>query len=188
VRYAPPVSLLVRALGPADLDQTLNHLERLLAENGRGETHLFDPRPLWAPSAKRTFRARQAEAWAKSTDVPGWERTWGAVAEDGRVVGHVNIRVRSEPAAVHRASTSMGVEGAFRPSELGGQLLSAALAWAESQEQLAWLDLFHFEHNVPDETLYRQLGFVQISRVYDMFRVNGISVTDVFMTKKLRSS
>lgn len=182
------VNPLIRILAPADLDQTLDHLERLLIENGRGDKPLVDPRPLWAPKAKRSFRTRLAAAWAKSTEVPGWERTWGAVHEDGRVIGHVNIRVRSEPGATHRASASLGVEEAFRAEGVGGQLLAASLRWAEGQDQLAWLDLFHFEHNVPDDALYRELGFVQVSRVFDMFRVNGVSVTDVFMTRKLRDS
>lgn len=182
------MTLTIRALGAPELDALLDHFERHSAENGRGDTGLFGPRPPGTPfQGRERFRARLVEAWSTPVDAPEWERTWGAFTADGAIVGHIDIRARSEPSTSHRAVTSMGIEAPFRRRGTGQRLLEQAISWAESRPELVWLDLFVFEHNHAARALYEKMGFVLIGHVPDMFRVAGLHVTDVAMTRKLGS-
>jgi RimJ/RimL family protein N-acetyltransferase len=61
-----------------------------------------------------------------------------------------------------------------------------ALSWALRDTTLEWIDLGFLDGNVPAERLYRSAGFERVATIRDMFRVDGQSIDDVRMTKRIR--
>jgi len=64
--------------------------------------------------------------------------------------------------------------------------MSAAIRWAAAQGELSWLDSEVFGHNEPALRLHRKLGFTEVGRVTDMYRLDGAPVDDVRLTLRLR--
>ncbi len=56
------------------------------------------------------------------------------------------------------------------------------------QDTLTWLDAEVFGHNEPALRLHRKLGFAEVGRVSDMYRIEGAPVDDIRLTLKLRNS
>lgn len=85
-------------------------------------------------------------------------------------------------ASMHRAGLGVGVERAYRGQGWGRKLLEAAIAWARQDPRLDWIDLGVFEGNDRALALYRRLGFIEHGRVVDLFRVDGLRITDIQMS------
>jgi len=162
------------------------HLEDHLKDNGRNGTPLFQPLSRdvsWAdPEKIAAFRVGLDTAVGE----PKWRRAWGAFDPGGRILGHVDLRARLEPCTPHRAVLGMGVTRAHRRHGLGRALVEFAIAWAVRDTTLEWIDLGFLDGNVPAERLYTGAGFERVATVRDMFRVDGQSVDDVMMTKRIR--
>lgn len=155
-------------------------------DNGQDGTPLFKPYPrgfLWAtPEKVAAFDV----ALARPVGAPGWRRAWAAFEPGGAIIGHADLRARSEPYSEHRALLGMGVHRDFRRRGLGGALIAHAIAWALRESALEWIDLSYLVGNTPAERLYQRLGFQQLAIVADLFRIDGESVGDVLMTKRIR--
>jgi RimJ/RimL family protein N-acetyltransferase len=158
------------------------HVERHAAESGRGGDMIFAP---FTEFDYEVYEETRYESWRRPIDAPGWERCW-AVLEDERVVAHLDLTGGVLYSQLHRARLGVGVERAYRRKGYGRQLLDAAIAWARASEELAWIDLSVFAHNVPAYELYLRLGFVEVGRVRDAYRVEGQTVEDIHMTLSLR--
>ena len=102
--------------------------------------------------------------------------------------GHVGLRAHAQPESRHRALVSIGVLEPYRRQGVAGELLDAAIRWATSQEALTWLDSEIFGHNEPALRLHRKLGFTEMARVTDMYRIEGAPVDDIWLTLRLRNS
>jgi ribosomal protein S18 acetylase RimI-like enzyme len=143
--------------------------------------------PLYSP-----FRAIVPEAiarlptlWSKPVSEPHWQRKWGIRdAEGGAIVAYCSLTGPELPAELHRARLALGVEAAFRRRGFGEALLRTAVAFA-AQAGLAWIDLAVLAHNEPALALYRKLGFVEVGRSADRFRVGGGSIEEVTMALAL---
>ena len=83
---------------------------------------------------------------------------------------------------------NIGVLEAYRRQGVASELLDAAIRWARSKDALTWLDSEVFGHNEPALRLHQKLGFTEVARVADMFRIEGARVDDVRLTLRLRSS
>jgi RimJ/RimL family protein N-acetyltransferase len=83
---------------------------------------------------------------------------------------------------------SIGVLEPYRRQGVAGELLDAAIRWAASQDSLTWLDSEVFGHNEPALRLHRKLGFAEVARVVDMYRIDGAPIDDVRLTLRLRGS
>jgi RimJ/RimL family protein N-acetyltransferase len=116
---------------------------------------------------------------------PGWERAWGVFDSD-RMIGHLDLKTRPLATSAHRAIVGIGIEETHRRMGLGLRLMETAIEWAQSQEQLSWLDLNVFANNEAAVRLYAKCGFVEVGRISDMFRVDGQSMNDIQMVLKLR--
>ena len=116
---------------------------------------------------------------------PGWFRVWIA-DEPGEIAGHVGLRALAEPRSAHRALVDVGVLEPYRRRRVARSLFEAAIDWARGQSQLEWLDAEVFGHNEPALSLHRRLGFVEVARLPDMFRLDGAPVDDVRLTLRLR--
>jgi ribosomal protein S18 acetylase RimI-like enzyme len=78
----------------------------------------------------------------------------------------------------------MGVRHDLRRRGLAGRLLAHATAWAAAQ-RLGWIDLQVLSANAPAVALYRREGFVIQGGRPDMFRVDGVSLGELWMAREL---
>ena len=154
------------------------HFARHRAESGVGDIHFmpFDPDDPEGP------KGLGGEGWQWPLSRPGWERWFLAVAADDRVVGHVDLKSPPLKTSQHRVTLGIGIERAYRGAGLGRRLMQVAIEFTRQQPQLEWLELQAFAHNTPGLRLYESLGFVEIGRVQDRFRIRGQQIDDVHMT------
>ena len=174
---------MIVMLGEAELPALCAHIARHHAESGRDGDLVFSPRSVTDPFDEVTALERHRLAWSRTLAEPQWMRTWGVVEGD-RVHGHLDLNGGRIPAELHRATLGMGLERAARRRGFGRELLSLAIAWAR-QHELAWLDLGVFADNAPARALYKAMGFVELGITRDQFRIDGLSIDDVMMTRRL---
>jgi len=172
------VSVTIRLLRTSDLRAAGHHIERHAHESGRDGDIVFAP---FSEFDRDAYEASRYESWRRALDMPGWERCWGALTGD-RVVGHLDLTGGHLYSALHRARLGIGVERAHRARGVGTLLLKAAIRWARAERGLSWIDLSVFVHNERARALYEQLGFHEVGRTADAYRVGRQSIDDVHMT------
>jgi ribosomal protein S18 acetylase RimI-like enzyme len=172
------------AITPADFKRWAEHLNRNIAESGR------DGRPLFSPIAATDFetperRERFENGLATPLPQPAWMRAWAVESPDERIVAHLDMNGSSMPSEQHRATLGIGVEESFCRRGLGRKLMLKAIEFA-SCNHIEWIDLFVFGDNHPAIGLYRSLGFDEVGRRNDRFRISGRSVDDITMTLRIK--
>jgi GNAT superfamily N-acetyltransferase len=181
-----PGNYVIRAIEPTGLDAFMTYLEDHSKDNGQNGGILFQPfsrHDTWIGAEKlAAFRA------GLETDVGAmnWRRLWAAFDAHGAISGHVDLRGRHEPCTSHRALLGLGVHRDHRTRGLGTRLVENAIQWALAETALEWIDLGFLGGNLPAERLYLRLGFIEQAVIPDMFRIDGQSVSDVAMTKRIR--
>lgn len=178
LRFAQLVTSTIRLLRTSDLRAAGQHIERHAAESGREGDIVFAP---FSEFDREAYEASRYDSWRRAVDLPGWERCWGAFVGE-RIVGHLDLTGGHLYSALHRARLGIGVERALRGQGLGRALLAAALRWARGEPDLLWIDLSVFEHNIRARRLYEELGFREIGRTPDAYRIKKMSIHDVHMT------
>jgi RimJ/RimL family protein N-acetyltransferase len=177
---APVIRITVRE----DLAFFFAYLNDHLSDNGSAGTAMFMP----LPRSESRFSADKQAAFRTGMETavgqPGWRRGWLALAPDGRIAGHIDLRARPEQAAAHRALLGMGVHRDFRQQGLGAAMLAVATAWAQT-ENLDWIDLEVLSVNAPARQLYARAGFTQVGEMDDMFRIDGATLAYTFMTRRI---
>lgn len=155
------------------------HFERHILESGRGEPH-FMP---YAPDDPDGPKGLDVASLDLPLDAPGWQRWFVAIEEaTPSIVGHVDLKGDALRVGLHRCELGIGIERAFRGQGLGERLIQAAIDFARQAESLAWIDLKAFAHNTRALALYRRMGFSEIGRLADRFRIDRTVVEDVLMT------
>ena len=172
------MGLTIRPLTRSDLPRFELHFARHRAESGGGAGH-FMP---FAPDDPEGPKGLDPGALERPLTGRGWQRWFLAFADDGEIVGHVNLKGAGLKSALHRCELGIGIERPYRGRGLGKRLMAAAIDFALGSQTLAWIDLGVFAHNVAARALYRQLGFVEVGILADRFRVEGTSIDDVVMT------
>lgn len=178
------MSITFRWLVASDLDAYYENLRRQIATNGEGGRWFTIHPP--AAAATRFSDERLAEvrvAHARALDEPGWIRVLGAWDGD-RLVGHADLRGGAHVSDLHRCTLGLGLQLGYRGQGVGRRLMDEVIGWARGAG-LAWMDLAVFDGNAPALALYRALGFVEVGRVHDRYRVEGASLTDIAMTLAL---
>lgn len=171
-----PGSLAIEPLTEPLLSLLEAHIARHRAESGADGQH-FMP---FAPSDPDGPRGIDRTRWQWPLTRPGWQR-WFVACDDGRVVGHVDLKGSELRAAAHRAVLGIGMEAPYRGGGLGRRLMERTIRFCREAEPLAWLDLQVFAGNEPALALYRALGFQELGRLPDRFRIDGQSIDDVYM-------
>ena len=178
-------NVAIQPLGELELDALFAYLNDHRADNGSTETGYFQPRPRRAssllPEKQQAFR----DGLNLPVGKPGWRRAWLARAADATIAGHVDLWAHPEPFTEHRCLLGMGVQRRFRRRGLGAALLDYALSWARSMASLEWVDLHVLATNETAIRLYLRTGFVKTGEVPDMFRFDGLTLTDITMTKRI---
>lgn len=177
--------LAIRELAREDLPVFFAYLDDHLQDNGSGGTARFMPlarsASVFSPDKQAAFRSGMDTPLGQ----PGWRRGWIALADDGGIAGHIDLRARPEKPCAHRVLLGMGVHRDYRQQGLGAALLAAATAWAIGQ-QFDWIDLEVLSANAAARQLYARAGFTQTGQIDDMFRIDGESFGYTFMSKKIR--
>jgi hypothetical protein len=101
--------LKIVALTPVDFKRWAEHLNRQIAESGRGG------RPFFSPMESVDFesihrRARFEKGLATPLPQPAWMRVWAVESPDSRIVAHLALTGSNIPSEKHRASLGIGVE------------------------------------------------------------------------------
>lgn len=179
-------NISIRLLTCDDAPAFAEHLARNAPTSGVGAPPISSPFPRShqtdVPARIESARKR----WVMPIDQIGWGRAWGAFA-NGALVGEASLSSsRLIETQLHRAILGMGIEPEYRGTGIGTALLAAAVNWAKEQDSLAWIDLGVFAHNAAARGLYGKLGFVEVGRCIDCFRVDDFRVDDIQMSLDLK--
>lgn len=179
--------LAIRALVRDDLPVFFAYLDDHLRDNGSGGTARFMP----MARGESAFTPEKQAAFRSGMDTPpgqpGWRRGWIALANDGSIAGHIDLRARAEKACPHRVLLGMGVHRAYRRQGLGAALQEVATQWAIGQ-QFDWIDLEVLSVNSAARQLYARTGFIQTGQIDDMFRIDGESFGYTFMSMQIKNN
>ena len=176
----------ISQLALPDLAAYVEHRIRQAGESGKDgarPSHFYTGDEFPQPDQ---LRAERVEGWSRPLSVAAWLRSWGAWV-DGSLVAHIELRGARYKAALHRATLGMGVEDRFRRKGIGNRLMNVALAWAEAEPEIAWIDLGVFSDNRAALRLYDRHNFAEWGRAEDAFRLEGESVTSLHLSLRLKS-
>jgi RimJ/RimL family protein N-acetyltransferase len=164
-----------------DLYELVEHDLRHMAEAGYNDlpAHPFLPGHEFK---REDFRNNLFERFNHPVKTTGWGRSFIAVAECN-IIAHLNIKNHLET-SLHRVQLGMGIEVKYRSQGLGTELLRACINFCK-ENNIEYIDLSVFSHNLPAIKLYKKLGFVEIANFKDIFRIGNLSVDDIQMTLKL---
>jgi ribosomal protein S18 acetylase RimI-like enzyme len=178
------VVFMIRQLTLEDMEAFVAHYLRHGAESGQQGDLPYGPYESASPIDADRLRKITTERWKLSREETGWRRVYGAFDGD-KIVAHVEVVGAQLHSSLHRVSLGLGVERPYRRRGLAAQLMEEMLAWAREDAIIAWVDLGVFKGNTPAFRLYERLGFFEIGRTEDLFRVDGQSITDISMTLKV---
>lgn len=177
--------MLIRPASLKDARAFASHLVEHVGESGKdGSVHFAMARRISREEVEDAAVAR----WCRRLDEPLWSRAWLLFTDPPlpRVVGHLELKGHRFPAEAHRATLGMGIQRSYTGQGWGQRLIEASTKWAREEAGLSWLDLGVFSFNEPARHLYAKMGFVEVGRVPDRFRLDsGISVEDVQMALAL---
>ena len=185
---SPPVEPAVVTIEPmtdADVDEFFGYLGEQIAENGR-DGRWFMP---MAPTDAGIPREKQQsfrDGFAAPVGERGWRRGWIARDARGKVAGHIDLRAHPDAFTAHRCVLGMGVRHDLRRIGLATRLLARATDWASAQG-LKWIDLQVLSANEPAVALYRREGFLMQGGRPDMFVIDGVSLGEIWMARKVVS-
>lgn len=171
------MNVQVRPFSNRDRETYRSHAARSHNESGVGEPP-FNP---FEPGAVDLPREPDAGKLALPLSETGWLRLWVADHERDGIVGHMDLKGSQLAVGCHRCLLGIAIERPYRRGGLGRRLLQAAIDFVRREPSLEWIDLSVFSHNTPAIQLYRSLGFEEIGRVPDKFRISGESISDVLM-------
>ena len=178
-----PALVTIEPMTDADVADFFGYLGEQIAENGR-DGRWFMP---MAPSdagipldKQQSFR----DGFAAPVGERGWRRGWIARDAGGNVAGHIDLRAHPDAFTGHRCLLGMGVRHDLRRIGLATRLLARATDWASAQG-LKWIDLQVLSANEPAIALYRREGFLMQGGRPDMFVIDGVSLGEIWMARKL---
>lgn len=151
-------------------------------ENGGDDAGWFMPYAEPDPAWSQMIVTRVMDALPRSVGEPVWMRMWG-LFEGDQIWGHVDITGGSLSSARHRAMVGIGLERQARRAGWGRRLAERGLAWAAKQSELDWIELRVFAGNAAALAMYSALGFQEVGRIEDAFRLGEQSVDDVLMRR-----
>lgn len=176
-------SLQVIELKPQRYPHFVAHMNRHRAESGVNGFH-FIPFAADDPDGPAGVHLDKLEV---PYTEPGWHRAFVAVTPGmEEIIGHVAIKSGRLRSMLHRCEIGLGVEAPYRRQGLGETLMRTAIAFAQQQPTLEWMDLSTFGTNLPAQQLYRKLGFEEVGLIRDRIRIGETSIDDLLMTLPLR--
>lgn len=150
------------------------YLENHLAENGKNGIY-FLPFTQEQTQTDQNWEEIFRSGMSKKYGAPGWRKVWVAKNEEGRIVGHIDIRAYDKLNTEHRVILGMGIDSNFRNQKIGQQLLTHVINSCKQDANIHWLDLEVLSDNAPAIRIYEKMGFKLLCSVPDMFRFSDRS-------------
>ena len=180
-RRSQPV--LIRLMSADDRDGYLAHSDRYLPSSGEDGVFFM---PYDFQAGERPGEPDLASLELPLTE-PGWQRWFVAIDPQAGIVGDAQLKGSSLKTGLHRCTLGIGLEKAWRGQGLGEHLMQTAIDFCREAPSLDWLDLGVFSGNPRAKALYDKLGFVEVGRRVDCFRIGGTSLDDIMMTLDVSS-
>ncbi len=173
----------IKQLTKKDIEIYADHLIRNFSESGSQGIYFspFDPDYSHPRDKIISTNMKRIE---KNLNEVDWLKIW-ACFDKNKIIGHSNLRGGFLETNLHRCQLGMGVESAYHRKGIGEKLLKTAIEWSKEQKSLDYIDLYVSAHNYKARKLYQKLGFKEIGRVEDLFRVRNRKLTDIHMVKKV---
>lgn len=178
-------AISIRPLAARDIEPLMDLFDELKADLAAGRTPRYKP----TQEGDAIARSREADTdfipkgWVIPIDRPSWRRDWGAFTDDGACVGAASLHTGPFQAGLHRCSFGVAVARSARRAGLGRRLTEACIAWAEAEPTIDWIDLLVFSANAHAIRLYEELGWREVGRVDDRFRVDGAVIDEILMAR-----
>jgi ribosomal protein S18 acetylase RimI-like enzyme len=177
--------IAIAALDRTDFEVFVAYLDDHLADNGAGGSPYFQP----LSREQSHFSGHRAEAFRNALAIPdgqeGWRRLWLARTPAGKIVGHVDLKAHPDRQATHRCMLGMGVDRNYRRLGLGSRLMAHAEMRAALMTTIEWIDLQVLSANYPAMGLYERSGYVRVGEGPDVFTIDGQTLTQTHMTKRI---
>lgn len=173
---------MITALREECLDPFFQYLQKHISENGLNGTPPFLPLTSLQSTLSDGIRSKFTEGLRKSFGEDGWRRTWIAMDEAHNVQGHIDLRSNGQLNATHRVVLGMGVDSNSRRQNIGFALLAHIVAYCQADPRISWIDLDVLATNTKARRLYDKIGFTQVGKTEDMFRLDGSSYDHIHMT------
>lgn len=162
------------------------YLHDHISDNGAHQQPLFLPIAREDLGLSQELRARFEEGLAADFNSRRWRRVLIALTEEGKIIGHCDLRSHPERYTNHRAIMGIGVHRAYRRIGLGRQLIEGIAKWAIEHTAVEYIDLWVISSNKAAVQLYEAIGFTPVGEVKDMYRIDGASIPYLQMMKRLR--
>jgi|TARA_B110000091_G_C13683192_1_gene418796 ribosomal protein S18 acetylase RimI-like enzyme len=155
-----------------------------LRENGADLAPAFQPMSQNESRLTEAMKSKFYSGIQTEINTQGWRKILLAF-DDGKVIGHIDIRPHTENHTSHRALLGMGVDSSYRGNGLGSELLSSLFEWAAKNTNIECIDLWVLSSNKPAYLLYEKYGFINCAEVTDMFRIDGVSLSYSMMSRQI---
>ena len=143
------MTVIIREATPADAEELIAHVKRLLGEAEKT-----------SPLAPEEFTLSVEEECEVLAEYAGNPRAVFLVAEaEGRLVGELNCKAGKREALQHAVVLGMSVRAEWRNRGVGSRLMEAVIEWAQGTGTVKRIELYVYAHNQAAIHLYQKFGF-----------------------------
>jgi ribosomal protein S18 acetylase RimI-like enzyme len=174
--------ILIKELDNESLEVFFQYLTIHISENGQNGTNLYFPLSREQSILSNELMIKFKEGLNKDVGETGWRKVWVAFNEEGKIIGHIDIRSNNQLNSEHRVLLGMGVDINFRKLKIGQNLLEFLIEYCRKNSKINWIDLEVMTKNIPAKNLYEKMNFEYLSTTKDMFRIDNISYDYSYMT------
>lgn len=174
--------ILIKELDNERLEDFFHYLNIHISENGQNGAMLYFPLSKEQSILSNELIIKFKEGLSKNIGENGWRKVWIAFNEEGKFIGHIDIRSNNQLNSEHRVLLGMGVEINFRSLKIGQNLLEFIIEYCRQNPKINWIDLEVMTKNIPAKNLYEKMGFEHLSTTKDMFRIDKVSYDYTSMT------
>lgn len=174
--------IVIKELDSESLEDFFQYLTVHISENGQDGASLYFPLSKEQSKLSHELMMKFKEGLRKNIGEPGGRKAWVACNQEGKIIGHIDIRSNNQLNSEHRVLLGMGVDINFRCLKIGQRLLEFIIEYCRKNPQIAWIDLEVMTKNIPAKKLYEKMNFEHIGTIKDMFRIDNISYDYTSMT------
>jgi ribosomal protein S18 acetylase RimI-like enzyme len=171
----------------SDLHSFFDYLGKQITENGAEGSPLFQPISRTQNNVSKQTREKFKNGFSVELGSPSWRKLWLAKDPSGNICGHIDLRHHSGEYSFHRVLLGMGVHTQYRKQGIGEKLIDKVVSFCCENSNIDWLDLNVLSVNLPARKLYLKCSFKAICEISDYYRIEGESVSEITMTKRVKN-
>lgn len=173
---------VIKELDNEKIEDFFHYLNIHISENEQNGTILYFPLSKEQSILSNELMIKFKEGLSKNIGENGWRKVWIAFNEEGKIVGHIDIRSNNRLNSEHRVLLGMGVDINFRSLKIGQNLLEFIIEYCRKNSKINWIDLEVMTKNIPAKNLYEKMNFEHLGTTKDMFRIDNIPYDYTYMT------